>query len=244
MPTSSGLLATFRPGVLGIRISRSTLGGWVRGVLQSERWAQLRESAAAWGAAASGAREFRNLGLAAKREPSGSDRCLHPFHRNAAACLDSQPRGDSDVVELAGIRIGAVGRIGEGGVESVNPSEIFSGNGSTTDSFKERKVLSSTGVLYSEDQFWTPSEPDEVIAEFTKLLRGPTGDGASKRKAGEKVSWKVDPGHIQAAFRHLGRWADGITHDAESGAPHLAHAAWRLLAQAFQEEQDFIKEAN
>lgn len=82
---------------------------------------------------------------------------------------------------------------------------------------------------------WTPTEPDEIIAEFTKLLRGPTGDGANKRQAGEKVSWKVDTGHTRAIFSHLGKWVDGETADAVSGCHPLAHAAWRCLAQAWQE---------
>ncbi len=111
--------------------------------------------------------------------------------------------------------------------QDVNPSEIFVGNGSTSNSGD-----------------WTTSEPEEVIAEFTKLLRGPTGDGAGKRRAGEKVSWKVDPGHVRAAFRHIGYWADGEQADKDSGCHPLVHAAWRLLAVAYQESQDYVKDQN
>lgn len=96
----------------------------------------------------------------------------------------------------------------------------------------------------SDHDDWTPSEPAEVIAEFTKLLRGPTGDGASKRRSGDKVSWKVDPGHIQAAFRHIGYWSAGEQADKDSGCHPLVHAAWRFLAIAWQENQDYDKSAN
>lgn len=137
---------------------------------------------------------------------------------------------------MAGIRIGPGGKPREGGVEIVNPSEIFSGNGSTT--------ISPWPELPSFEEVWTATEPDEVIEEFVKLLRGPTGDGAGKRKAGTKVSWKVDPGHITAAFRHIGYWADGEQADKDSGCHPLVHAAWRFLAVAYQEQQDYVKNAN
>lgn len=79
------------------------------------------------------------------------------------------------------------------------------------------------------------SEVDELLAEFTAILKGPTGDGKAKRDRGTKPLWKDDPSHAGAALRHLGRWHDGETEDADSGCHPLAHAAWRLLAVAWQE---------
>lgn len=85
----------------------------------------------------------------------------------------------------------------------------------------------------SED--WTPSEPEEIIAIFSDLLRAATGDGAAKRRAGEKPSWKVDTSHEGAIFSHLTKWKRGELVDPDSGAHPLVHAAWRCLAIAYQE---------
>jgi hypothetical protein len=82
------------------------------------------------------------------------------------------------------------------------------------------------------------SERDEIIREFTALLRGPTEDGARKRAAGRKPHWRVDQGHIEAMYRHLRRWEMGETEDPDSGCHPLAHAAWRALAIAAQETQE------
>lgn len=82
---------------------------------------------------------------------------------------------------------------------------------------------------------WTASEPDEIIDEFTTLLRMATGDGAAKRRAGEKPSWKVDDSHEGAIFSHLTKWKRGEKIDPDSGAHPLVHAAWRCLAIAWQE---------
>ena len=78
-------------------------------------------------------------------------------------------------------------------------------------------------------------ETDEILAEFNELLAGPTGDGKTKRDAGLKPLWKVDPSHLAAAARHLERWQDGERIDADSGCHPLVHCAWRLLAVAWQE---------
>lgn len=83
---------------------------------------------------------------------------------------------------------------------------------------------------------WSASEPDEIIAEFARMLRAATGDGAAKRQAGTKPSWKVDNSHEGAIFSHLTKWKRGEKHDADSGAHPLVHAAWRCLAIAWQED--------
>ncbi len=83
---------------------------------------------------------------------------------------------------------------------------------------------------------WTPAEPEEIIAIFSGMLRAATGDGAAKRRAGTKVSWKVDPGHEAAMERHWDRWEyEGEKVDKDSGAHPLVHVAWRALAIAWQE---------
>lgn len=78
-------------------------------------------------------------------------------------------------------------------------------------------------------------EVDDLLARFIEELRKPTGDGARKRKRGEKPPWYQDDSHHAAAMRHYARWLSGDTVDAESGASHLVHAAWRLLAIACRE---------
>lgn len=78
-------------------------------------------------------------------------------------------------------------------------------------------------------------EQNEILGAFLMLLEVPTGDGARKRAAGVKPFWKVDPGHAAAAVRHRTKHANGERYDAESGAHHLVHSAWRDLAIAYQE---------
>jgi hypothetical protein len=86
-------------------------------------------------------------------------------------------------------------------------------------------------------------EQNEILGAFLDLLAGPTGDGGTKRAAGEKPLWKVDQSHTAAAFRHIGYWAAGEKVDKDSGCHPLAHAAWRLLAVAYQ-ETEADREAN
>jgi len=83
---------------------------------------------------------------------------------------------------------------------------------------------------------YDPSEQDEIIAEFARMLRLATGDGAKKRAAGLKPSWKVDQSHEAAVFSHLAKWKRGERIDPDSGAHPCVHAAWRLLAIAYQVE--------
>lgn len=78
-------------------------------------------------------------------------------------------------------------------------------------------------------------EQHEILGAFNDILAGPTGDGGNKRAAGTKPLWKVDTSHAGAAWRHYNRWIEGERVDAESGCHPLAHAAWRLLAIAYQE---------
>ncbi len=82
---------------------------------------------------------------------------------------------------------------------------------------------------------WTPAEPEEIIAIFSDMLRLATGDGAVKRRAGTKVSWRVDPGHEDAMYRHLKRWEEGEEFDKDSKAHPLIHVAWRALAVAYRQ---------
>lgn len=80
------------------------------------------------------------------------------------------------------------------------------------------------------------TEQAEIEAEFLKLLREATKDGANKRRAGTKVPWKVDPTHKEALLRHFGRLLlDPHGRDSDSGAPHGVAIAWRGLALSWQE---------
>jgi hypothetical protein len=80
------------------------------------------------------------------------------------------------------------------------------------------------------------AEQNEVLGTFLTLLEGPTGDGAAKRDRGEKPSWKVDTSHLAAAYRHLDPSRE--RYDEDSGTHKFVHAAWRLLAVAYQEMRD------
>lgn len=87
------------------------------------------------------------------------------------------------------------------------------------------------------DEVWVPSEPDEILDTFRDMLRAATGDGAAKRQAGAKPSWRVDPSHEAALFSHLNKWKHGELVDKDSGAHPLTHLAWRALALAHQETE-------
>lgn len=84
------------------------------------------------------------------------------------------------------------------------------------------------------DSDWE-AEREEVIAEFVKLLRGPTGDGSIKRQTTNKPCWKTDPSHEQGIFHHIWDWKRGMLKDEDSGCHPLVHTAWRCLAKAWQE---------
>ena len=78
-------------------------------------------------------------------------------------------------------------------------------------------------------------EEYEVFDVFWGMLKHATADGARKRAAGLKPSWKVDPSHEAALYSHFARWKRGELADPDSGAHPLVHLAWRALALAHQE---------
>lgn len=80
------------------------------------------------------------------------------------------------------------------------------------------------------------ADQNEVLGTFLSLLEGPTGDGGVKRAAGLKVSWKQDATHLAAAHRHLDPARSD--YDEDSGCHKYVHAAWRLLAVAWQDMRD------
>jgi hypothetical protein len=83
---------------------------------------------------------------------------------------------------------------------------------------------------------YDPREQLEIEEAFLELLRAATVDGAKKRKAGKKVSWKYDQQHLNAFHRHVGRvYLDPGGVDTDSGASHWVAVAWRALALAWQE---------
>jgi dATP/dGTP diphosphohydrolase len=86
---------------------------------------------------------------------------------------------------------------------------------------------------------YDPAEQDEVLETFTEMLRAVTQDGGRKRAKGDKVSWKVDPGHEAGLFSHLAKWKAGKLIDEDSGTHPLVHAAWRCLAIAWQETESW-----
>ena len=68
-------------------------------------------------------------------------------------------------------------------------------------------------------------------------FRGPLEQVSHVARYGSKKyardNWRLcdDPErYYDAAQRHLWAWADGERTDPESGLPHLAHAAWCVLA--------------
>lgn len=77
------------------------------------------------------------------------------------------------------------------------------------------------------------NEQNEILGIFANMLALPTGDGGNKRARGEKPSWKKDGSHLRAAYRHLDPSRD--RYDEDSGTHKYVHAAWRLLAVAYQE---------
>lgn len=85
------------------------------------------------------------------------------------------------------------------------------------------------------DVTYDPAEQDELLRILAELLRGPIQDGGTKRAAGTKPPWTVDPDHVEAMYRHLARYGRGERYDKDSGAHALVHVACRALMRAWQE---------
>lgn len=85
------------------------------------------------------------------------------------------------------------------------------------------------------DEMPPSNEQAVVIAVFAEMLRAATGDGGRKRAAGLKPPWWRDGSHLPAVFSHFRKRALGELRDPDSGAHPYVHAAWRLLAIAYQE---------
>ena len=98
-----------------------------------------------------------------------------------------------------------------------------------------RRILAGERNERKDDRMtYDPREQDEIAAEFDKLLRSCTRDGGNKRAAGTKPPWTVDPDHEKHFWNHVAAWKRGELHDPDSNEHPLAHAAWRLLALAWQ----------
>lgn len=87
-------------------------------------------------------------------------------------------------------------------------------------------------------------EAADVLIRFFDELRKATGDGANKRRAGEKPPWYRDDSHEGAIFSHLTKWKRGELVDPDSGAHPLVHAAWRCLAIACRESGNIPKQSS
>ena len=82
---------------------------------------------------------------------------------------------------------------------------------------------------------YDPTEQQEVIDVFKRMLWAATKDGGRKRAAGTKPPWFEDQSHEAAIFSHLNKWKHGEKVDKDSGHHPLVHLAWRALAIAYQE---------
>lgn len=81
------------------------------------------------------------------------------------------------------------------------------------------------------------TEQTEVTELFATMLQACSSDGGKKLAAGTKVPWQIDTTHQAAVWSHFKRHAQGELIDPESGAHPYVHAAWRLLAIAWQETE-------
>lgn len=110
----------------------------------------------------------------------------------------------------------------EGEAESYAPMRVFEAK-----EFPQEFDWRNANALTEEQR--------EILAIFTEMLRAPTADGGHKRARGTKAHWKDDSTHEDAAFRHIDRKLNGELWDEDSDAHAYIHAAWRLLAVAYQE---------
>lgn len=98
-----------------------------------------------------------------------------------------------------------------------------------------RRTYMDADGHYLDDQAPPPTEQAMVLAVFTEMLKTVTGDGGRKRAAGVKPPWWRDGSHMPAVWSHFRKRAQGELRDPDSGAHPYVHAAWRLLALAYQE---------
>src|SRR3990167_8830491 len=99
----------------------------------------------------------------------------------------------------------------------------------------EKVTMSHHDEVPTQDTPTPRDEQTEILNTFRSMLQTVTADGARKRAAGLKPSWKIDPSHEAALFSHLSRWKHGEKKDPDSGVHPLIHLAWRALARAWQE---------
>ena len=85
---------------------------------------------------------------------------------------------------------------------------------------------------------YDPSEQNQITQLYAEMLDACTKDGGRKRAAGEKVDWRIDPDHRRGFYSHIYKYEAGDREDEDSGAHPLVHAAWRLLATAWQETHE------
>lgn len=90
---------------------------------------------------------------------------------------------------------------------------------------------------------YDPGEQEVLLREFMRMLRGVTRDGGNKRARGEKPPWWKDGSHEAAVWSHINKWKHHELVDPESKEHPLVHAAWRLLAIAYQESKGQVDPA-
>lgn len=87
---------------------------------------------------------------------------------------------------------------------------------------------------------YDPREQEIVLDTFASMLWHATRDGGRKRARGEKPPWYEDMTHEEHFWNHISAWERGDLEDKDSGAHPLIHAAWRLLAIAYQDTHGHI----
>jgi hypothetical protein len=88
--------------------------------------------------------------------------------------------------------------------------------------------------VHLDEPAYDDSEQDVLMHVFCVMLWAATRDGGKKREAGTKVPWWRDESHMAAVWSHFRKRELGQM-DENSGAHPYVHAAWRLLAEAYQE---------
>lgn len=102
-------------------------------------------------------------------------------------------------------------------------------------------------IVYDTDwvevMAYDASEQDVVMARFTSMLWAVTKDGGAKRSRKRKPPWWSDESHEAAMFSHLNKWKHNELMDKDSQQHPLVHLAWRALAIAYQETNDYVDPA-